>query len=191
MVHFFEEMEYVFHNHHRIKGNIVTDDEDKIWVEVLIKRLLKEKEQGDYGKENMSRNIVFLLLQLITRHIRRQAIFSLKTKLAQRTVQDIINFIHQHIYDKEVLRIENIARYFHKSKDHVSIYFRKQAGVTLKDYISAYKLQLVKTRLIYSNLTISSIAAEMGFTDESHLNKVFRKKFGMTASAFRKKNKEI
>lgn len=188
-VQFFEQMEYVFHNHHRVKGNIIADEEDKNWIEILMKRLLKEKEEDDYGKENMTRNIVFLLLQLIARHIRRQAIFSLKTQRAQRTVQDIINFIHQHIYQKDALRIGNIALHFHKSKDHLSLYFKLQTGVTLKDFISNYKLQLVKTRLIYSDLTIASIAGETDFTDESHLNKLFKKKFGMTASAYRKLNK--
>jgi AraC family L-rhamnose operon regulatory protein RhaS len=187
----FEQMEYVFHNHHRITGNIITDEEDKNWIRELIKRLLQEKEQGDYGQENMSRNIVFLLLQLIARYIRRQVIFPLKTQRAQRAVQDIINYIHQHIYNKELLRIENIARHFHKSKDHISLYFKTQTGITLKDYILTYKFQLVKTRLLYSDLTIASVAAELDFTDESHLNKLFKDKLGITASAFKKKNKNI
>ncbi|HEY4934987.1 MAG TPA: AraC family transcriptional regulator, partial [Puia sp.] len=139
----------------------------------------------------MSRNIVFLLLQLIARYIRRQVIFPLKTQRAEKTVQDIINFIHQHIYNKEPLRIENIARHFHKSKDHISLYFKTQTGITLKDYILTYKLQLVKTRLLYSDLTIASVAAEMDFTDESHLNKLFKDKLGITASAYRKQNKNI
>lgn len=189
-VQLFEQMEYVFHNHDRIKGNIIAGEEDKNWVQALIERLLWEKEQGDYGTENISRNIVFLLLQLITRHIRRQSIFSLKTARAERVVQDIINFIHQNIYSKDALRIENIARHFHKSKDHISLYFKQQTGTALKEYISAYKLQLVKTRLLYSDLSIASIAAELDFTDESHLNKLFKKKFDVTASAYRKKSKE-
>jgi AraC family transcriptional regulator, L-rhamnose operon regulatory protein RhaS len=190
-VQLFEQMEYIFHNHHRITGNIITDEEDKKWIQELIKRLLLEKDLGDYGRENMSRNIVFLLLQLIARYIRRQIIFPLKTGRAQKTVHDIINFIHQNIYNKGALRIENIARHFHKSKDHISLYFKKQTGVTLKDYILTYKLQLIKTRLLYSELTIASLAAELDFTDESHLNKLFKDKLGITASAYRKKNKII
>ncbi|HVU93674.1 MAG TPA: AraC family transcriptional regulator [Puia sp.] len=185
----FEEMEYIFHNHHRIKGNIIADEEDSAWAQLLIKRLLLEKEQGDYGTESISRNIVFLLLQLIARHIRRQSIFPLKTARAERLVQGIINFVHQNIYDKDALKIENIARNFHKSKDHISLYFKQQTGTTLKEYISAYKLQLVKTRLLYSDLSIASVAAELDFTDESHLNKLFKRKFSVTASAYRKKTK--
>ncbi|HVU94681.1 MAG TPA: AraC family transcriptional regulator [Puia sp.] len=185
----FEQMEYVFHNHHRIKGNIIADEEDRVWAQLLIKRLLSEKEQEDYGKENISKNIVFLLLQLIARHIRRQLIFPLKTPRAERMVQGIVNFVHQHIYDKEALKVKNIAHHFHKSKDHISLYFKQQTGTTLKEYISAYKLQLVKTRLLYSELSISGVAAELDFTDESHLNKLFKRRFGVTASAYRKKAK--
>lgn len=119
--------------------------------------------------------------------IRHKTVFSLKTVRAERTVQDIINFIHQHIYSKKALKIEQIARHLHRSKDHLTLYFRQQTGITLKEYISSYKLELVKTRLLYSKLSIAGIAAELDFTDESHLNKLFKRKFGITASAFRKR----
>jgi AraC-like DNA-binding protein len=81
--------------------------------------------------------------------------------------------------------VEKIAAHFHKTKDYLSLYFKKQTGENLKDFIINYKLELIKTRLSYSNRTISEIAAELGFTDESHLNKTFKKKFGVTASKYR------
>lgn len=52
-----------------------------------------------------------------------------------------------------------------------------------------YKLELVKARLLYTDLTISQIVFELNFTDESHLNKVFKKKYRMTAKQY--KNKKI
>ncbi|HTS45411.1 MAG TPA: AraC family transcriptional regulator [Puia sp.] len=186
---FFEQMEYIFHNQYRLKGHIITNENDKQLTEILIGRLLWEKEQNEYGKEDMSRNIVFLLLQLITRYIHEHSIFPVKTKRAQRVVRDIINYIHQNIYNKENIKVENIARRFYKSKDHISLYFKKQAGITLKDYILSYKFELAKTRLLYSDLPVASIASELDFTDESHLNKLFKSKLGVTANAYRKRNK--
>jgi AraC-like DNA-binding protein len=180
-------MEYIFHNEYRLKGNIITRDNDKQWVRLLIERILWEKEQNEYGKEEMSKNIVFLLLNLVSRYIQEQSIFQLKTGRALRVVREITNYIHQNIYNKENIKVENIARYFHKSKDHISLYFRKQTGTTLKSYIVSYKLELAKTRLLYSDLIISSIAAELDFTDESHLNKLFKKKFGITSKQYRNK----
>ena len=48
-----------------------------------------------------------------------------------------------------------------------------------------YKLNLVKTRLLHSDLTISQIANELGFSDESHLNRTFKKQMEMTAKQYR------
>jgi len=186
---FFEQMEYIFNNQYRLKGNIVTNENDKQLTEILIERLLWEKEKNEYGKDEVCRNIVFLLLQLITRCIHTHSIFPVKTKRAERVVRDIINYIHQNIYNKENIKIENIARRFYKSKDHISLYFKKQAGITLKDYILSYKLELAKTRLLYSDLPVASIASELDFADESHLNKLFKSKLGVTANAYRKRNK--
>jgi len=187
---FFEQMEYIFHNQYRLKGNIITKEKDKKWTESLIERLIQENEGTEYGKDDLCRNIVFLLFQVISRYLQGHSIFPTKTQRSQRVVREVINYIHQNIYNKENIRVENIARHFHKSKDHISLYFKKQTGITLKDYILSYKLELMKTRLLYSDLPVASIASELNFTDESHLNKFFKDKLGITASAYRKKNKE-
>jgi len=187
---FFEQMEYIFHNQYRLKGNIVTHEADKKLVHSLVSRLVWEKEHDQYGKEELSRNIVFLLLQLISRYIHDYSGFPVKTVRAQRVVREIVNYIHQHIYDKEYIRVENIAKHFHKSRDHMSLYFKRQAGITLKEYILSYLLELAKTRLLYSDLPISRIASELNFTDESHLNKIFKKRMGISPNAFRKGNKD-
>ncbi len=44
---------------------------------------------------------------------------------------------------------------------------------------------LIETRLSFSDLRINEIASELGFTDESHMNKLFRKYRGMSPSEFR------
>ena len=61
-----------------------------------------------------------------------------------------------------------------------------QTGNTIKDNITGYKLNLIQTRLKFSDLTISEIAHEMNFTDESHLNKTFKNVFGKTVTQFKK-----
>ncbi len=45
----------------------------------------------------------------------------------------------------------------------------------MQQYILNYKLKLVENRLLHSEMRISEIVAEVGFTDESHLNKLFKK----------------
>jgi len=52
--------------------------------------------------------------------------------------------------------------------------------------VSRYKLNVVETRLRYSDLNFSEIADELGYVDESHLNKAFKSTFGKTAKEYRK-----
>lgn len=131
-------------------------------------------------------NIVFLLLHLI----RRYAAFSNDKKGADKPSNksyEMVNYIQYHIYHNELLTLESLAAQFHLSKDYIGTYFKKQTGKTIRQFILQYKLELVKTRLLYSNLTISQIAYELNFTDESHLNKAFKKIYKMTAKQFKKK----
>lgn len=44
----------------------------------------------------------------------------------------------------------------------------------MQQYILNYKLKLVENRLLHSQMRICEIVEELGFTDESHLNKFFK-----------------
>ncbi len=181
---FFKRLEYIFHNHHNIKGNIVLDADKNIF-EILINQLIKEQKTKPLFGNIVTQNIIFLLLHFIARNIHQNISTDFVTKDPKTKIHEITAYIQQNIYDKELLKIEKLADHFNKSPDHISRYFKKQTGSTIKDYITKYKLNLIQTRLKFSEFTISEIAAEMNFSDESHLNKIFRQKFNMTAKQYR------
>ncbi|MEO5889419.1 MAG: helix-turn-helix domain-containing protein [Ferruginibacter sp.] len=58
----------------------------------------------------------------------------------------------------------------------------------MQQYISNYKLRLIETSLLHSDMRINEIAYELNFTDESHLNRIFKKYKGVSPSEFRKIN---
>lgn len=182
---FFKRLEYIFHNHHNAKGDIISTA-DKTVFETLINQLISEKKAELLFNEIITQNIVFLLLHFIARNIQQNIAKHSKKQNSKNKVHEINAYIQQNIYNKELIKIENLAAYFHKSPDHLSRYFKLQTGTTIKDYITRYKLNLIQTRLKFSDLTISEIAYEMNFTDESHLNKAFKNVFGKTAKQFRK-----
>ncbi|RAJ28110.1 AraC family transcriptional regulator [Pedobacter cryoconitis] len=182
---FFKRLEYIFHNHHGVTGNLVAES-DKNLFKVLITQLIEEKENQLSFSNIITQNIVFLLLHLIARNIQQNIISISKIHNPKDRIHEITVYVQQHIYAKELIKIENISAHFNKSPDHLNRYFKQQTGNTIKDYITKYKLELIKTRLKYSDLTITEIANEMNFTDESHLNKTFKSVFGQTASQFKK-----
>jgi len=183
---FFISMEYIFHQHQHLKGHIAMNGPEARLADTLLMQLVLEKEQSRIYSGIIIQNIVFLLLNMIARQIQENRAGELKQTGAKSMVHDVTAYIQQNIYRKDLLKIENLARQFHKTPDHLNRYFKERTGLTLKTYINRYKLNLVETRLRYSDLTISEIADEMGYTDESHLNKVVKTAYGKTAKAYRR-----
>ncbi|WP_333620862.1 AraC family transcriptional regulator [Sphingobacterium multivorum] len=180
----YKQLEYIFHNHHAIKGNLISKDESAIF-KALVHQLLKEKNRSQFFDDIIVQDIIYLLLHLIARKIQESISLFSKIDNPKSKVHEITTYIQQHIYDNELLKIKMIASDFGKSPDHLNRYFKKETGSTIKAYIIQYKLHLVQTRLKFSDLTISEIANELNFTDESHLNKIFKKSFGKTAKQYR------
>ena len=182
---FFVSMEYVFHNHQSLKGYIDMDPGEAALTGSLIMQLVAEKEQRRVYGGIIIQNIVFLLLNLVARFITENKAGELRRAGVKNIIHEITAYIQQNIYRKELLKIGNLAGHFHKTPDYLNRYFRQQTGFTLKAYINRYRLNLVETRLRYSDLNISEIADEMGFSDESHLNKAVKSAFGKTAKQYR------
>ena len=71
------------------------------------------------------------------------------------------------------------------SATYVSEFFRKQVGMSLREYIMKAKLRLVEIRLLNSDFTLTEIADELGFTDVSHLSKTFKRYTGTSVREFK------
>lgn len=183
----YRQLEFIFHNHHNVKGSIVSNSDKNIF-KALFSQLIKEKGRKQFFDEVIIQDIIFLLLHLIARNIQENISLFSKKENPKSRVHEITAYIQQHIYNSELLKIGSIASHFSKSPDHLNRYFKGETESTIKEYIIRYKLNLVQTRLKFSDLTISEIAGELNFTDESHLNKMFKNAFGKTAKQYRNDN---
>ncbi|GEQ87002.1 transcription regulator [Patiriisocius marinistellae] len=130
-------------------------------------------------------NSLSVILHLIARNIQFINTSDSVKEVKSSKIQQIINYIHSNIYNSELLSTKSLAEEFHMADNYISEYFKKHTDVSLKKYVINYKLKLVETRLKYTDLQYSEIAAELGFTDSSHLNKTFQSYKGTSLSAFR------
>jgi|SRR6218665_1052899 len=99
--------------------------------------------------------------------------------------EELISYIHQHIYEPSLIRIKSIAAHFDISPTYFSDYFKNKFGISYRNYINDYRISIIEKRLVVSSITISQIADEFGFTDESHLNKFFKRHYGIGPRAYR------
>ena len=100
-------------------------------------------------------------------------------------IKNIIDFIQQNIYNKEMTKISFISNKFNISPSSLSTGFKKTTGESLHQYLTKYKMKLATDRLVKTSYTVAQIANQLGFTDESHLTKTFKKFFGKSPKQFR------
>jgi len=109
----------------------------------------------------------------------------------EEKIQLILTYIDRHITEKHLLTTEKIANVFFISKGYFNQYFRKATGSAYKKYVQEYALKLIAQQLIHTNKTISQLAGEFGYSDESHLSNAFKAHFHQTPSAFKREQQRI
>jgi AraC family L-rhamnose operon regulatory protein RhaS len=91
-----------------------------------------------------------------------------------KDMQAVFCYIHKNIYYPENLKARIMAEHFNLTKDYMGQYFRRNAGMTLRDYISDYRGNLIRQRVNSGRFGLKQIASEFGLTDESHVSKILR-----------------
>jgi transcriptional regulator GlxA family with amidase domain len=100
-----------------------------------------------------------------------------------RSVRHAIEYVHANL--SEDLRLEDIAGAARLSTFHFARVFRKTMGMAPHRYVMRARVGKVKELLRDSDLSLVAIADEAGFSDQSHMSKVFKRLTGMTPKTFR------
>ena len=179
------ELEYIFNSHNHLPGCILKTVTDKPFIRSAVEALIREKENNSPQKEQIIQQLINTIISYAARNLTLQEKEVFKGKIS--SVMPIINYLHQYIFEPKKIKINCIAGAFNLSPKYVGEYFKKHTGESLQQYIILYKLKLIESRLLLTDMRISEIAFEFGFTDQSHLNRIFKRYKGTTPSSYRKK----
>lgn len=101
----------------------------------------------------------------------------------QRLVRRAMGFIHTHY--AESLAREDIARYVSVSEDYLTRCFKQEMGISPIAYLNRYRVNQAKQLLADSNMSMTEIALAVGFTDNMHFSRVFRRESKLTPTEYR------
>lgn len=80
------------------------------------------------------------------------------------------------IYTPDQLKAQIMASHFHTTPDYIGPYFKRNTGITMRDYIGDYRRTLIQKRMASGHYSLKQIVAEFGLTDESHVSKLLKSK---------------
>ena len=109
---------------------------------------------------------------------------SVSQKKSQKQIYyDIIDFVKQNI--NRPLKVSDIAAHFNYNESYLSHFFTSVADIPLKQLILNLKIDTANILLVDTNMTINEIAAELSFSSAQHFVKVYKRKTGLTPTAYR------
>lgn len=129
-------------------------------------RLMTKQEVCDIGK----------LLKHIGEYIIENEIIRRRNKPWTELLED---YISEHICEK--LTLGKAAKQISRSSSFVSQNFPKEFGMPFKSYILKMKMERAM-KMLESGCSVKQTASELGFYDEFHFSKGFKKYFGQAPS---------
>ncbi len=179
----FDRMAYVLANYNKVPGDIISSDRERQFIINNIKFIHQEYLRSDSYSESIITGVIASILNILARSIEKNYVG--QANEIDNRFGEILRYINTHLTNNENLRVPLLANRFNISPSYFSEYFKKQAGITLAEYILKSKLRFVETKILHTDLSIKEIAYQLNFTDSSHLARSFKKVYGMTMREFK------
>ena len=97
---------------------------------------------------------------------------------------EIVQYIHEHV--QQPISITQMAQKLHCSVSSLERLFRRMLQTTPLEFIRKIKMQYACKALMNSDTTISDIAFSLGYSDQSHFIREFKKSMKETPFQYRK-----
>ena len=108
-------------------------------------------------------------------------------KATSRNIKIIIDYISENYAN--TISISELANLLNFSEHYFMRYFKNNMGVTCIEFINDYRLNQAVKLLTEQDKSISEIAIEVGVSNISYFNRIFKKKFGVTPKDYRFQNR--
>jgi len=87
----------------------------------------------------------------------------------------------------EPIKIQDAADLLHIHPNYLCSVFKKAYGQTPREYLKALRMERAATLLLRTDQPVSTIAASVGFSNPFQFSAMFKKYFGLSPAAYRKK----
>jgi len=99
-------------------------------------------------------------------------------------IEQLNNKLSLSVYKNQ--SINDVLDEFHYNKSYLCRIFKEETGLTMTEYVNKIKLKRAINLLLYTNMSVSTIVIQLGFSSESYFFKLFKKHYGISPLQYRK-----
>ena len=177
-------LEPFFRRQHEFRSRLVLDAEGLLHVRHMIHLM---QDEYDHHPEDQGIVLKMHFLSLVASLSRHYS--GINSPLARNLfyLAETVANIESHY--TQPIRIADLARQAHLSERHFTRIFTLNYLASPIEYILRLRLQHARRLLANSDQTLTRIAADCGFYDLSAFSRMFKSRFSMTPSEYRRRPK--
>ncbi|WP_088243956.1 helix-turn-helix domain-containing protein [Calothrix rhizosoleniae] len=148
-----------------------------------LKGLLENGEQGSrLYADTLTHTLMVHIMQHYTTRTTKPKTY--KDGLPMVKLQLVLDYIQAHL-DQD-LGLKELANLLQLSPHYFSHLFKQSVGIAPHQYVVQQRVQRAKQLLKQADMTIGEVAYAVGFANQAHLNRHFKRMTGITPGAFRR-----
>ena len=160
-------------------GVYQVDIRERQEIHRLMEILLKEQNNPGLHHDAFNQGIINVLLLLILRQKHPERASENSSRIGE-----VIRYIHMHY--QEELNLDMLAKQFYISSYYLCREFKKVTNTTIIRYINVTRIMNAQRKFMETNSNVTDISREVGFSNLTHFNRVFKSVTGTTPSQYRK-----
>lgn len=152
-------------------------------ISCILEQITEELDGHQPGYRGMATSLFFQAIVFLSR---RYACIAIPELWQWLKLGRVMSYIEQQT--SEALTLEQLARIAGVSVSTLHRAFRAALRLSPMEYVICRRLEKASALLRHTDLTITEIAFQTGFTDSNFFSRQFRKRFGSTPREFRQRS---
>lgn len=151
----------------------------------IIQEMYKLSQEKKVGYDFQVLGQYYDLLYTLVSKYRKKEVSTeiIKSIKGLNRLSTITTYLEEN-YEKDI-SLENLAKTFGYSAEHLSRMFQKYANVNFKAYLQNIRLEYARKELLNVEKKISEIAVNVGFADSRAMAKAFKKQYKILPKEYR------
>lgn len=102
-----------------------------------------------------------------------------------KIINEVLKLVEQYHHQAD-FSVLDIAESMQFSAAHLNVLFKEEKEITIKQYLSEYRIEKAKQLLAKSTMKINEIATKCGYSSSNYFTKAFKEKTGIAPNEYRK-----